>query len=73
MKCPAQSPDLNLIENLWKILDNIVMAEKPTTVTELWKRVEEEWTKITAAQCEKLVMFGSTDVLKSVKAIPTHF
>lgn len=32
---------------------------KPTTVTELWKRLEEEWTKITPEQCEKLVMYCS--------------
>lgn len=56
MKWPAQSPDLNPIENLWKILGDKVMAKKPTTVTELWKRLEEEWTKITPEQCERLVM-----------------
>ncbi len=56
MKWPAQSPDLNPIENLWKILTDKVMAKKPTTVTELWKRLEEEWTKITPEQCERLVM-----------------
>ena len=56
MKWPAQSPDLNPIENLWKILGDKVMAKKPTTVTELWKRLEEEWTKVTPEQCERLVM-----------------
>lgn len=39
MKYPAQSPDLNLTENLWKILGDKVMAKKPTTVTKLWKRL----------------------------------
>lgn len=41
MKRPAQSPDPNPIEILWKILGNKVMARKPTTVTELWMRLEE--------------------------------
>ena len=56
MKWPAQSPDVNPIENLWKILGGKVMAKKPITVTELWKRLQEEWTKITPEQCERLVM-----------------
>lgn len=51
------SPDPNLIENLWKIHGDKVMAKKTTTITELWKRLEEEWTKITPEQCEKRVMF----------------
>ncbi|CAM4660177.1 unnamed protein product [Leuciscus chuanchicus] len=32
------------------------MATKPTTVTELWKSLDQEWTKITPEQCENLVM-----------------
>lgn len=56
MAWPAQSPDLNPIENLWKILGDKVMVKKPTTITELWRRLEEEWTKITPEQCERLVL-----------------
>ncbi len=48
MKLLAQSPDLKS-PDLSHFGDK-VMAKKPTTVTELWKRVEEEWTKITTAQ-----------------------
>lgn len=33
-----QSPDLISIENLWKILGDKVMCNKPTTVTKLWKK-----------------------------------
>ncbi len=52
----AQSLYLNSTENFRKILGDKVMAKKPNTVTELWKRLLEEWTKITPAVCEKLVM-----------------
>ncbi len=72
MKWPAQSPDLNLIENLWKIIGDKVMAKKPTTVTKLWKRLEEKWTRM---QCEKLVMSCGADELKLWRAstLPTNF
>ncbi len=53
-----QCPDLNPIEIIWKIIGNKVMAKKLTTVTELWKRVEE-CTKIILELCEKLVMSSS--------------
>ena len=43
--------------NLQKIHGDKVMAKKPTTVTELWKRLQQEWTKIKPEQCEKLVLW----------------
>ena len=55
MKWPAQSPDLNPIENLWKIIGETVMARKPTNVADLWQKLQEEWNKITPEQCAKLV------------------
>lgn len=36
------SPDLNLMENLWKILGDKIMGYKPTAVTELWKRLKRK-------------------------------
>lgn len=51
----AQSPDLNLIENLWKILGDYVMSYKTNynhwTVEET---KEEELTKITAETSDVL-------------------
>ena len=49
--------DLNPIENLCKIIGDKVMAKKPTTVTELWKRLGEEWTDHSGA------VWVSSDVL----------
>ncbi len=51
MKRSAQCPELSsteTLENPWR--------KKPTTITKLWQRVEEEWTQIKAEQREQLVM-----------------
>ena len=54
---PAQSPDLNPIEHLWNILKNKLgeHPEPPKGIIELWERVEEEWNKIEAETCQKLI------------------
>ena len=34
----AQTPDLDLIENPWKFIGEIVMAKNLSTTTELWNK-----------------------------------
>lgn len=55
LEWPAQSPDLNPIENLWGIVKKAVAARKPTNKASLWNIIKEEWSKITPAQCSLLV------------------
>ncbi|KAI1000961.1 hypothetical protein K3495_g7234 [Podosphaera aphanis] len=54
---PAQSPDLNPIEHLWKELKRRLGAyyEPPKGVGELWQRVQREWALIPASTCRNLV------------------
>lgn len=48
MEWPAQSPDLNPIENLWSILKKRLGKYKraPENMDELWRRVQFEWGQI---------------------------
>ena len=54
---PPQSPDLNLIENLWVTLKRqLNKYEKPPKgMIELWECVQVEWNKIEEDTCVKLV------------------
>jgi hypothetical protein len=52
---PAQSPDLNPIENLWSILDRNCNFRKVNNVTELFECLSDEWKKIPVNLLERLV------------------
>jgi len=46
MAWPSQSPDLNPIELLWDKLDREVRKQSPTSATNLWDILQQEWQKI---------------------------
>lgn len=50
---PAQSPDLNPIENIWQQVKAALQKydKHPTSVAELWSRFQVEWDKITKERC----------------------
>lgn len=56
LEWPSHSPDLNCIEHVWARLKlNLYKLDKPKNLHELWELVQNEWAKIDADFCEKLV------------------
>jgi hypothetical protein len=52
---PANSPDLNPIENLWAYLQQRVYAREPRTLAALQRIIEEEWAAIPIENLQRLV------------------
>jgi transposase len=51
---PPYSPDLNPIENLWKILADRVSYRNPKTKSQLWDVLQQEWKKMPKEILQKL-------------------
>ena len=51
---PAQSPDLNIIEPLWKIMKENVAKRKPKNLDEVWEYCQDEWEKIPTEKIQVL-------------------
>uniref|UniRef100_A0AAQ5YFT3 Tc1-like transposase DDE domain-containing protein n=1 Tax=Amphiprion ocellaris TaxID=80972 RepID=A0AAQ5YFT3_AMPOC len=55
MEWPAQSLDLNPIENLWADIKNAIHEAKPRNAKELWNAVQLSRAAIPVDRCQKLV------------------
>jgi len=49
-----QSPDLNIIENIWSLLKRNVVKRFPGTIEEFWKVAKKEWHQIEDAYIRNL-------------------
>ena len=52
---PANSPDLNPIENAWNLLKDHVAARGATSIQELRRYIQEEWDALTVTYARSLV------------------
>ena len=55
LEWPAKSPDLNVVEHLWSIIDNKLKLKSISTVKELIEALSTEWLSIKPGLCNKLV------------------
>ena len=46
MKRPRQSPDMNTIENLWKLLKKRIIEIQPRDLSEIKLFAKEKWENI---------------------------
>ncbi len=72
---PANSPDLNPIENLWGIVKRKMRNKRSKNADELKATVKETWTSIPPQQCHKLItsMPRRIEAVIKAKGAPTKY
>lgn len=72
---PAQSPDLNPIENLWDVVDRKIPTEDRNSIETFTNAIIREWNNIAIETCRNLAM-SMRDRMKEVlemKGRATHY
>ncbi len=71
---PANSPDLNPIENIWDIIKRKMRNKRPKNADKL-KKVKETWASIPPQQCHKLItsMPRRIEAVIKAKGAPTKY
>ncbi len=72
---PANSPDLNPIENLWDIVKRKMRDTRLNNADELKATVKETWASIPPQQCHKLItsMPRLIEAVIKAKGAPTKY
>ena len=64
---PAQSPDLNPIENLWNHLKQLIRKENITNIKDLPSAIERCWKSISKEYCQSLVKSMTHRIDETIK------
>ena len=70
---PANSPDLNPIENVWGIIKRKMRDTRPKNKEELTASINEIWASITPRQCHRLIASMPQRIKAVVKAFPPKY
>ena len=72
---PANSPDLNPIENLWGIVKRKMRDTRTNNADDLKAAIKATWASITPEQCHRLIasMPRHTDAVIHAKGGPTKY
>ena len=72
---PAQSPDLNPIENLWSILDDLAKDRNPNNDEECFRCIKEAWERFPDYNMQSLVdsMPRRLDMVIKHNGYPTKY
>ena len=69
---PAVSPDLNVIENIWDIIDKKLTKCHPTSVNDLQLMILKLWTETSAQACTDLVQSMTRRIKKCIQVRGSH-
>ena len=72
MDWPAQSPDLNPIEQLWALLDHKIQKLRASNVFKLFAQLNEEWKSISTDVLSKYVLSMNSRCRAVIKAKGGH-
>ncbi len=72
---PANSPDLNPIENLWVIVKRKMRDTRPNNADDTKAAIKSTWASITPEQCHRLIAFmpRRIDAVTHAKGGPTKY
>ncbi len=72
---PANSPDLNPIENLWGIVKRKMRDTRPNNADDLKAAIKATWASIPLQQCHKLItsMPCRIEAVIKAKGAPTKY
>ena len=68
MDWPAQSPDLNLIENLWDQIKTMAQEQNPTSVKELRTAINSTWEGFPSDRLNNLIVSMSRRCAAVIRA-----